>query len=109
MGKWACICMGHVIVVVVKAAGGLPCHPRPHRAICMPIVPSAYPGDTMEGGGCGWTDTGMRVGGHAGGWMCGWVNVRVGGCAGGWTCRWVWCVVCEQAKERDNQSCCTHL
>ena len=93
MGEWACICTGHVIVVVVKAADGLPCHPRSHHAICVPIVPSACPGDAMEGGGCGWTDTGMWVGGRAGGWTCG----------------WAWCMVCEQAKERDNQSCCTHL
>ena len=84
MGEWACICMGRVIVVIVKAAGGLPCHPRPHHAICVPIVPSACPGDTMEGGGCGWTDTGMRVGGRAGGWTCRWVDVWVGGRVGGW-------------------------
>ena len=38
----------------------------------------------------------MQVGGRAGGWTCRWVDMRVG-------------VVCEQAKERDNQSCCTHL
>ena len=93
MGEWVCICMGHVIVVVVKATGGLLCHLHPHCAICVPIVPSACPGDAMEGGGYGWMDTGMRVGGHARG-----EDVHVGAdvdilCGHG-----VWCVS-RQRKE----------
>ena len=90
MGEWVCICMGHVIVVVVKTAGGLPCHLCPHRAICVPIAPSACPSHHLHALGTRWRV--VDVGGQT--LACEWVDVQVGGHVGGWTCRWAWCVVC---------------